>query len=68
MDLQEMSLEEYEALQAEKRLTSTLNKKSEAKNKPDVSQFKGMKAYEGKPEEDETDGLELTNKKQLGRS
>lgn len=64
----EMTLEEYEALQAEKRATSTLNKKNEAKNKPDVSQFKGMKAYEGKPEEDESDALELTNKKQLGRS
>jgi hypothetical protein len=57
-----MSLEEYEALLAEKK--AALNKKAEARS-VDPSELKGMKTFERKAEEDQAAlGLEMSNKKE----
>lgn len=57
----ELSLEEYEQQLAEKK--AALNKTREVAA-VDMSAFKGMKTLEKKKEEDDTLGLELSNKKE----
>lgn len=55
-----MSLEEYEKIQEERR--RELNRIRSEEVKVDMTQFKGMKAYTGRGEE-EVEGLQLATKK-----
>ena len=60
-----MTLEEYEKLREEKR--AGLNKKASSDVKADPKAFEGMKAYTRSTGEEEKNGLELSNKKQIGQ-
>lgn len=59
-----MTLEEFEKLREEKR--AGLNKKPSSDVKTDPKAFEGMKAYSRSTGEEEN-GLELSNKKQIGQ-
>ena len=61
-----MSLDEYEAILAEKR--AAVNKPAAAKVAVDMADFKGMETYVRKATEEEVVGLELTGKKKESKN
>ena len=63
---EEMTLEEWEAKNAEKR--GALKKKPTNDIKVDTKAFEGMKVYNPKEKEAESTELELSEKKQPGKS